>query len=283
MTFSVSRGAGTRISPRFYPDEDRGGLRGGPRRGPGGADALHDGRLPRSRVLFGGRRRLRRRWSRPDRAGGPVLRSPCRRADDPCRRHRGAGGGRHSGHGAGGVRVGCRSGAGRSHGLRQHGAGARGGRRVRPPRGGGRAPPGRSSPTCRWGRPRTCARTSPPRAWRWCRWWHRRPRPSAAPRSAPPLAASSTSSPRSARRGSGGSFLQDSPSWSRRRRAESEVPVAVGFGIGTPAQAAEVGRIADGVIVGSRLVRAAGEAGSPEQAAEAVGTFLRETRAALAS
>ncbi len=42
------------------------------------------------------------------------------------------------------------------------------------------------------------------------------------------------------------------------------------------------GEIADGVIVGSRLVRAAGEAGSPEAAADAVGAFLRETRVALA-
>lgn len=66
-------------------------------------------------------------------------------------------------------------------------------------------------------------------------------------------------------------------------RAEAEVPVAVGFGIGTPAQAAEVGRIADGAIVGSRLVRAAGEAGSAQAAAEAVGAFLREARAALAA
>jgi tryptophan synthase alpha chain len=65
-------------------------------------------------------------------------------------------------------------------------------------------------------------------------------------------------------------------------KAEARVPVAVGFGIGTPEQAAEVGRVADGVIIGSRLVRAAGEAGTPEAAAEAVGAFLRETRAALA-
>jgi tryptophan synthase alpha chain len=65
-------------------------------------------------------------------------------------------------------------------------------------------------------------------------------------------------------------------------KAEAEVPVAVGFGIGTPQQAAEVGRIADGVIVGSRLVRAAGEGGSPEGAAAAVGGFLSETRVALA-
>jgi tryptophan synthase alpha chain len=65
-------------------------------------------------------------------------------------------------------------------------------------------------------------------------------------------------------------------------QADAEVPVAVGFGIGTPAQAAEVGRIADGVIVGSRLVRAAGEGGSPAGAADAVAGFLSEARVALA-
>lgn len=64
-------------------------------------------------------------------------------------------------------------------------------------------------------------------------------------------------------------------------KADADVPVAVGFGIGTPAQVAEVGEIADGVIVGSRLVRAAGEAGSPESAAEAVAEFLRDSLAAL--
>jgi tryptophan synthase alpha chain len=65
-------------------------------------------------------------------------------------------------------------------------------------------------------------------------------------------------------------------------KADSEIPVAVGFGIGTPQQAAEVGRIADGVIIGSRLVRAAGEGGSPQGAADAVAGFLSETRVALA-
>ncbi len=64
-------------------------------------------------------------------------------------------------------------------------------------------------------------------------------------------------------------------------KADADVPVAVGFGIGNPRQAAQVGEVADGVIIGSRLVRAAGEAGSPESAAEAVGAFLRETRDAL--
>jgi tryptophan synthase alpha chain len=66
-------------------------------------------------------------------------------------------------------------------------------------------------------------------------------------------------------------------------KAEAQTPVAVGFGIGTPDQAAVVGRIADGVIIGSRLVRAAGEGGSPAGAADAVASFLGETREALAA
>ncbi len=40
-----------------------------------------------------------------------------------------------------------------------------------------------------------------------------------------------------------------------RVRAATTLPVAVGFGVGTPAQAAEVARFADGVVVGSAIVR----------------------------
>ncbi len=64
-------------------------------------------------------------------------------------------------------------------------------------------------------------------------------------------------------------------------RSEASVPAAVGFGIGTPDQAAQAGRVADGVIVGTRLVRAAGDAGDARSAARAVSEFLRETRTAL--
>ena len=46
-----------------------------------------------------------------------------------------------------------------------------------------------------------------------------------------------------------------------RVRASTAVPVAVGFGISTGAQAAAVAELADGVIVGSRIVRAVGEGG----------------------
>ncbi|HEY1853053.1 MAG TPA: tryptophan synthase subunit alpha [Solirubrobacterales bacterium] len=67
------------------------------------------------------------------------------------------------------------------------------------------------------------------------------------------------------------------------REEAGGTPVAVGFGISTPEQAGEVGRIADGVIIGSRLVRAVGEAGSPAAAADAVGEFLGETRVLLGS
>ncbi len=62
--------------------------------------------------------------------------------------------------------------------------------------------------------------------------------------------------------------------------SKSEVPVAVGFGIGSPEHAATVGRVADGVIIGSKLVRIAAEA-PPAQAAEAVGEFMAETISAL--
>jgi tryptophan synthase alpha chain len=64
-------------------------------------------------------------------------------------------------------------------------------------------------------------------------------------------------------------------------RSDSPVPVAVGFGIGTPEQAAAVGQIADGVIVGTRLVRAAGEADGQQAAAAAVSDFIAAARAAM--
>jgi tryptophan synthase alpha chain len=54
-----------------------------------------------------------------------------------------------------------------------------------------------------------------------------------------------------------------------RVRAAASVPVAVGFGISTSEHARQVAEIADGVIVGSRVVRAAGE-GGPDAVAELV-------------
>ena len=61
-----------------------------------------------------------------------------------------------------------------------------------------------------------------------------------------------------------------------------ETPVAVGFGIGTAEQAATVGQVADGVIIGSRLVRAAAEGATPAESADGVASFLAEARVSLA-
>jgi tryptophan synthase alpha chain len=65
-------------------------------------------------------------------------------------------------------------------------------------------------------------------------------------------------------------------------REASSVPAAVGFGIGTPDQAAQVGAIADGVIIGTRLVRLVADAAGPDEAADAAGSFLADVRVALA-
>lgn len=52
-----------------------------------------------------------------------------------------------------------------------------------------------------------------------------------------------------------------------RVREHTTVPVCVGFGISTPAQAREVGRLADGVIVGTTCVRTIGSSEVPVETA----------------
>jgi tryptophan synthase alpha chain len=64
-----------------------------------------------------------------------------------------------------------------------------------------------------------------------------------------------------------------------RVRAQTEKPLAVGFGISTPQQVTAVGEIADGVIVGSALIKIAGQADDPVRAArEFVMTLKRGQR-----
>jgi tryptophan synthase alpha chain len=65
-----------------------------------------------------------------------------------------------------------------------------------------------------------------------------------------------------------------------RAKASTAAPVALGFGISTPDHAREAAQAgADGVIVGTRLVRAAGESDDP---AGAVGAVVAELAAGLA-
>lgn len=57
-------------------------------------------------------------------------------------------------------------------------------------------------------------------------------------------------------------------------RQKTDLPLAIGFGISSPQQAAQIGQLADGVIVGSALINAAK---TPQAAAD----FVRSLREAL--
>ena len=59
-------------------------------------------------------------------------------------------------------------------------------------------------------------------------------------------------------------------------RGQISIPIAVGFGISTPEQAALVGGLADGVVVGSALLDAVDEGG-----VDGAGAFLRSLREAM--
>jgi tryptophan synthase alpha chain len=67
----------------------------------------------------------------------------------------------------------------------------------------------------------------------------------------------------------------------RAVRELSDIPVCVGFGVATPEHAREVGRFADGVVVGSALVDRIEAAGSRERAVEAAARFAAELKAPL--
>ena len=69
------------------------------------------------------------------------------------------------------------------------------------------------------------------------------------------------------------------PELVRRIRAETPSPICVGFGISRPAQAREVAKVADGVIVGSALVQMIED--TPRDVARA-GAFVRDLAAAIA-
>jgi tryptophan synthase alpha chain len=79
--------------------------------------------------------------------------------------------------------------------------------------------------------------------------------------------------------GARSSLHSDLEAFIKRVRANTAIPLAVGFGISTPKQTAAVGVLADGVIVGSALVNAVNEASKkPEAAAR----FTKSLQLALA-
>jgi tryptophan synthase alpha chain len=70
-------------------------------------------------------------------------------------------------------------------------------------------------------------------------------------------------------------LASDLPETIARLRSATSLPIAVGFGISTPDQAAAAARLADGVVVGSALVRAA------DQSVDAALSLVRSLRAAI--
>ncbi len=67
----------------------------------------------------------------------------------------------------------------------------------------------------------------------------------------------------------------------KRLRRRLSLPLAVGFGISTPEQVAQVGRVADGVVVGSALVKLIEEKTGQPDLIEAVESRVRELTAPL--
>ncbi|WP_322965600.1 tryptophan synthase subunit alpha [Sphingomonas fuzhouensis] len=65
-----------------------------------------------------------------------------------------------------------------------------------------------------------------------------------------------------------------------RLKAATHLPVAVGFGVRTPEQAAAIGRVADGVVVGSAIVDLVGEHGADAPAP--VRAYIQTLSSALA-
>ena len=65
------------------------------------------------------------------------------------------------------------------------------------------------------------------------------------------------------------------------KEANPDIPAAVGFGISTPEQAADMARVSDGAIVGSSIVRMIGEHG--EDCVEPVRAYVRSLVAAVRS
>jgi tryptophan synthase alpha chain len=75
----------------------------------------------------------------------------------------------------------------------------------------------------------------------------------------------------------------DLPGLIGRLRERTTVPLAVGFGVSTPQQAAGVARLADGVIIGSALIDLVSHSDDADTACTAVADLLGRAAAAIAA
>jgi tryptophan synthase alpha chain len=81
--------------------------------------------------------------------------------------------------------------------------------------------------------------------------------------------------------GERGTVSETIPAMVTRIRSYTDTPVAVGFGISTPEQVREIAGAADGVIVGSAIVKQIGEYGETPGFERAVGSFAGSLTAPL--
>lgn len=72
--------------------------------------------------------------------------------------------------------------------------------------------------------------------------------------------------------------LIDNVGWLRK---QTELPICIGFGISGPETAARLAPVADGLIVGSAVVRRVAAANDRAEAVEVASQFVRELRAAI--
>ena len=64
-------------------------------------------------------------------------------------------------------------------------------------------------------------------------------------------------------------------------RSHTKIPIAVGFGISTPGQVSEIAEYADGVIVGSSIVKRIGEQGTQPGFEKEIGDYVKTLTASL--
>jgi tryptophan synthase alpha chain len=83
--------------------------------------------------------------------------------------------------------------------------------------------------------------------------------------------------------GSGQDPAADLESFVSRVRAEADLPLYVGFGVSTPEQARRIAGVADGVIIGSQLIRLVNDAPSGAAAVERVNGFLSGVKKAVSA
>ncbi|MCA9728816.1 MAG: tryptophan synthase subunit alpha [Candidatus Eisenbacteria bacterium] len=79
--------------------------------------------------------------------------------------------------------------------------------------------------------------------------------------------------------GQGGPYAANLRAQVETVRRHTQLPVVVGFGIRSPEDAAKIAPVADGVVIGARLIEIVSESGDP---AGELGAFLGSIRSALA-